>query len=93
MNKELIASKSDKTKQRITQITESIKAHRKNIKLLKSKSEYHLPIKEGETFAPRVIKFTCIPRCDKRYRYTLRNLSDQINSLKQELTLLIEYGA
>lgn len=88
-----ITSKSEKTQHRINFVKESIKAHRKNIKLLQSKIKTPQPIKTGELYAPRIIQYYSLPKCIKRYYFTVKNLTDQINELNKELAVLLEYGA
>ena len=87
-----LKNKSQTTQDHIDNIKLSLKAHRKNIKLLR---DYYLSIKklECDNGEPRIITHFKIPKCEKRYRSTLQNLTKQITMLKHELEILIKHGA
>jgi hypothetical protein len=87
-----LSKKSKKTIERIETINADIKSHKKNIRLLNSYARGYVVSKRAE-YAPRLIKYSCIPKCEKRYRWTLQNITTQISLLEQELATLIEYGA
>jgi hypothetical protein len=87
----ILSKKSKKTIKRIEIIQADIKAHKKNIKLLHLYARGYVAPKRDE-YAPRVVKYSCIPKSEKRYRWTVQNLSIQIALLEQELETLIEYG-
>ncbi|MDR3490992.1 MAG: hypothetical protein P4M12_02975 [Gammaproteobacteria bacterium] len=84
-------NKSEKTKQRIEEIKSSIKAHKKNIKLLHFYAIHHLRVPSAED-KPRFVNFNAIGRYDAFRNDTLKNLTDQIFELEIELKALTEYG-
>lgn len=88
---EQICNKSQKTQDRIVIIENDLRIHRKNVRLLRTNFKYHLGM--NDSYAPRKIKFSYIPRCENNFRFTLENISKQILLLERELQVLIEYGA
>jgi hypothetical protein len=88
----ILMNKSETMQDRIDNIKLSLKAHRKNIQLLR---DFYLGIKklECDNGQPRVITHFGIPKCEKRYRSTLQNLTTQITMLEHELTILKKYVA
>lgn len=87
-----LTNKSQTTQDRIDNIKLSLKAHRENIEFLR---DYYLGIKklECDDGEPRIITHFSIPKCEKRYRSTLQNLTTQITMLEHELTILKKYIA
>lgn len=90
MNTNLL-NKCPKTLARIESIQTDLKYHLNNINHLKSSFNFHLRLKKF-TYMPRIIKYSTLPRNENVFRYTLRNLTDQVALLKRELNTLIEYG-
>jgi hypothetical protein len=88
----ILSKRSQKTINRIEIISEEIRLHKKNIKLLNLYARGYMVPKRGK-YAPRYVKYRCIPKSEKRYLWTLQNISTQISLLEQELATLIEYGA
>lgn len=84
-------NKSQKTRERIEVIQADIAAHRDNIELL---NEYAKGRRFAamNPFAPRIVKYGCIPKSDKNYQMTLRNITTQVLLLERELAVLLEYG-
>ena len=72
--------KSRKTFNRIQQIKRQLRCHEKNIERLYffSKGDAALTRKKMD---------------DHRMRWTIKNISDQMQLLRLELTVLMEYGA
>jgi hypothetical protein len=87
----LLIEKQQKTKNRIEKIKANLKSHKKNIKSLNLYVTGQVKPKKGEP-DQRIVKFSCIPKCKKRFHWTLQNLTTQITLLEQELAILIEYG-
>jgi hypothetical protein len=81
---------SQKTLNRIETIRAEINAHKDNIKLLNEWANKYSQHKY--CYSPRSIRYTCIPRSEIRYRWTLNNLLKQVSLLERELDVLIEYG-
>jgi len=91
--KTTISNKSQKTIERINFIKMAISEHKSNIKLLNKHINNYFPPRKKNVFSPRLIKYTSLPKSQERFQFTLKNLTDQVNSLKKELAILIEYGA
>lgn len=87
-----LKNKSKTTQDRIDNIKISLKAHRKNIKLL---MEYYFGIRKLECDNDQEIVIThfSIPKCEKRYQSTIQNLTTQITMLEDELAILKIHGA
>jgi len=85
-------NKSQKTRERIEIIQAEITAHRDNIDLLNEFSKGRKLVAENP-YAPRVVKYNCMPRSEKNYQWSLQNIATQIQLLERELAVLIEYGA
>lgn len=84
--------KTSKTIMRIDTVKEEIKMHLRNINLLRWYENTTYPKAKG-TFAPRTVKYTTLPKSEKRFKYTIQNLTRQMQDLEKELSVLIEYGA
>ena len=83
-------NQSQKIVGRMQIIDAEIEAHQKNIKLLINTINYKNFI-EKTPFAPRIIKYSCIPISEKRCLWTLQNLRYQVKILETELETLIKY--
>jgi hypothetical protein len=81
---EEIKNKPEEISARIQAINGDIKSHRKNIKLLhiyaRKAKEIKIP-----PYIPRIVKYSCIPRSEKRFQWTLHNIKKQIELLEREL--------
>jgi hypothetical protein len=86
-----IDNKPDKIDERINTIKTDIKHYLKSIRRLKAHAEHHGEINRAP-HAPRIIKYSCIPRSEKRFQWTLRNITTQVKLLEIELETLIKYG-
>ena len=84
-------NKSEKTSERIKFIETDLKHHRRSIKRLKAYAEGLRQI-DRAPFAPRIIKYSCIPRSAKRCEWTLKNITTQVDLLETELETLNKYG-
>jgi hypothetical protein len=84
-------NKSQYTLDRINQIVSDIKNYRSSIKKLKAFALGNLKI-DTTPYAPRKIKYTCIPRSETRFLFTLQNMRTQARVLEAELEALIKYG-
>ena len=84
-------NKLQKNLDRITAIKTSIRAHKKNIKLLHHNAIHHKKMSDRH-IAYRVVSFNNLGRSEARYRWSVKNLSMQIVLLENELQTLIEYG-
>ena len=89
---DIVDNRAQKTQTQIENIKSRLSAHRKNIKLLHS---FYMggELFNGNNVSLPVVKYGSIQKCEKRYRWTVKNLTDQIASLELELALLMEYGA
>jgi hypothetical protein len=90
--KKSFQSKSKNTLARIGVIKDSIKAHKKNIKLL-----YAFVNKRPEISSMRnqirIVHYNAIGRNEATRHMTIKNLKDQIYALEIELKALVEFGA
>jgi hypothetical protein len=77
--------------ERIEYIKNNIQSHKRNIKLLHYFSRRVIQIK-ANPYVPRIVKYSCIPRSDKRLIWTLENITNQVILLERELETLIKYG-
>jgi len=84
-------NKSKKTQDRIDAIKTEIKQYVKSIKGLKESLNYYKKI-DRAPHAPRVIKYSRIPRSEKLFQWTLQNITTQMKLLEIELETLINYG-
>lgn len=91
--KELSQLKSEKIQQRIDWIKMHLDSHYESVSLLKENAGKFIDYNCTPLFAPRVIKYSRLPKSEKRYQFTMQNITRQINQLEIELSLLIEYGA
>lgn len=82
---------SEKINERIGAIKTDIKHYRKSIKHLKACAAYQWKIDQAP-HAPRIIKYSCIPRSEKRFQWTLENITIQMKFLEIELETLIKYS-
>lgn len=89
--KSILENKSIKTKERIEIIQNEIKAHHENIELLNTFFGNYIFNKEN-CGSFRKVRYTTIPKCLSVYRFTVKNLKDQVTHLKRELDVLIEFG-
>jgi hypothetical protein len=87
-----LENKSEKTRSRVEIIQADIKCYRESIELLHAYAEGRM-IAQGFNYAPRIVKYSYLPHCQKRYLSTVKNLQDQVALLERELDVLIEYGA
>jgi hypothetical protein len=87
-----LENKSNRTKERIETIKISLKAHKKNIKLLQKTANGRMKLPAFEKQA-RVVNYNAIGRSEVIRRLTLKNLTDQVSTLNIELVTLLEYGA
>lgn len=85
-------NKTPKTMMRVDTVKQEIKMHRKNIRLLRRYENKYFPKAKG-IFAPRAVKYTTLPKSEKRFIWTIQNLTRQMQDLEKELSILIEYGA
>ena len=85
-----LKNRIQKTMDRITAINTAIDAHQDNIELINSYADGKITLKVDNREA-RTVNYYCIPQCEKRYRFTLKNLIDQVLRLKEELVILNEY--
>jgi len=83
--------KSQKTQDRIELIKFQLKLHRKSVKRLKACFENRRKNNKAP-YAPRVVKYSSLPRSEKVYQFTLQNITSQISLLERELFVLIQYG-
>jgi hypothetical protein len=84
-------NKSQNTVDRINQILTDIKHYRRSMKKLNAFAIGSMKI-DDTPFAPRKIKYTCIPRSETRFLFTLQNIRTQVRVLETELEALIKYG-
>lgn len=91
MNDEILKNKSQKTRDRIKYIRSELKSHYKTIRSLNYFARHFVPIRKAN-FAPRIVKYSSIPRSEERYRWTLKNITDQVTLFENELMILIKYG-
>lgn len=83
--------KSEKTKTRIDVITMDLKFHYKNLNLIRGALDKHIKVKKS-CFTSRKIKYSCLPRDEKNFLFTIQNIKFQIWMLERELVVLNEYG-
>jgi hypothetical protein len=83
--------KEEYISKRIKYIKYKINLHQENIKLLSNHANEISEIK-ASPYIPRVIKYSCIPRSDTRFIWTLQNIKKQVDLLERELETLIKYG-
>ncbi|MCD6040301.1 MAG: hypothetical protein K0S27_1701 [Gammaproteobacteria bacterium] len=86
-----MSNKSKKTQDRIDAVQADIKHYLQSINRLKASSKYHKEINHAP-HAPRIIKYSCIPRSEKLLQWTLQNITTQMKFLEIELETLINYG-
>jgi hypothetical protein len=75
---------------RIAAIHIDLESYRENIKLLLDVIENNKHIKMTP-YAPRVIKYSCIPISERRFHWTLQHLRSQVKLLETELGTLIKF--
>lgn len=83
--------KSEKVQERINIIKTHMKHHLKSIKRLSESVKYQRKMALSP-HAPRVIKYSCIPRSEARFQWTIQNITDQVKLLEVELKTLINYA-
>ena len=84
-------AKSPKIANRIKTINFDLASYRDSIKLILEVIEKNRIIK-STPFAPRIIKYSCIPRSEKRFQETLQRLKVQVKILETELETLNKYA-
>ncbi len=77
--------KSIKTLKQLKQVKLQLKQHEENIALLNAFS------KNGMSFNKK--QYYCTKKIDHRIRWTIKNINAQMEILRHELTVLMEYGA
>jgi hypothetical protein len=90
--KQAFSNKPVEISERIEAIKADLTFHRQNIKLLYDYAKESREIKKYALYAPRIIKYSSLPRCDKHLQWTLQNLKLQVELLELELKTLITYG-
>lgn len=85
-----IESKLQKIGDRIAAIQFDLESHRESIRFLLEAIKNNNIIK-NTPFAPRVIKYSCIPRSERRFQWTLQYLRTKVKLLETELETLIKY--
>ncbi len=75
---------------RIASLHAELAAHHESIKLLEDAFQNNKYI-EKTPFAPRIIKYSRIPRSERRFQWTINNLQFQVKLLEKELETLIKY--
>ncbi len=86
-----IMNKSAEIQNRIDTITADIKHSLKSIKRLKAFAKYHQNI-DRAPHAPRVIKYSSIPKRERCFQWTLQSITTQMKLLEAELKTLVKYG-
>lgn len=84
-------NKSPQTQERIKFIKTEIRHHKKSIQRLKA----HAALQQQVAYAPhapRIIKYSYIPRSEKRFQWTIEHIISQVTLLKIELETLIQHG-
>jgi hypothetical protein len=83
--------KSLKVDKRIVAIRRDLESYYETIRRLQDAVNNNEKIKNSP-YAPRVIKYSVIPRSEKRFYYTLQSVRTEIKILEKELEALIQYG-
>lgn len=86
-----VKPRSKKTENRINDINLVINFHKENIELLKHARSQYLENKTN-SFVPRVIRYSSLPKIPSMFNFTLNNLQTQISLLEKERDVLIEFG-
>lgn len=84
-------NRSKEINERIDAIKIEIKFYRKSIKHLTECVLYQRKI-DKTPYAPRIIKYSCIPRSERLFQWTLANITVQMKLLEVELNTLIKYS-
>ncbi len=86
-----LESKSPETEKRIKSIKTEIRHHTKSIQRLKEHAAF-LQQAAYAPHAPRIVKYSCIPRSEKRFQWTIEHITSQVALLEKELETLIQHG-
>ena len=86
-----LSYKPDMISERIEAIKADLNSHRRSIKSLYYYAEQARKIRESTQYAPRVIKYSTLPRSEARFYFTIQNLKIQVELLELELKTLITY--
>lgn len=85
-------NKSQKTKERAEIVHLEIQSLRESLQLLHDEMDKKFN-KYLNNFAPRIVKYSSLPRQKEQFIFTINNLSSQVKLLESELVTLAEYGA
>jgi hypothetical protein len=86
-----LEKKSPKVYGRIIAIRRELEFYYETIRLLQIAINHNESIQDSP-YAPRVVKYSVIPRSEKRFYSTLQNVQTEVKILEKELDTLIQYG-
>jgi hypothetical protein len=88
-----LSNEPDVIAERILAIKFDLNAHRRSITTLYYYAEKARQIRVSTQYAPRVIKYSMLPRSEARFYSTIQNLKIQVELLELELKTLMKYCA